>query len=355
MKVLIIKTSSLGDIIHTLPAITDAYKNIPDLTIDWVVEEAFAEVPAWHPAVRKIIPVALRRWRKQPLKAWQSGEWQDFIKQLKAEKYDKVIDAQGLIKSAFLTYFAEGLRCGLNKQSAWEPLASFFYQQDVAVNPEQHAITRMRQLLAQCLDYSVPTEILDYGIDLNRIKTITASNLAIENTMQNTIVFLHGTTWPTKHWPELYWQALAKHITDNGYKVQLPWGNQTEYERAQRIAQVSEKIEVLPKLTLAEINHVLINAKAAIAVDTGLGHLAAALHVPTVSLYGPTDPALTGALGENQIHLSVQFSCAPCQQTICSYHAKNNPAKKFEPACFATITPEKVLQQLDELLLKNLK
>lgn len=338
MKVLIIKTSSLGDIIHTLPALTDAGKIFPAIRFDWVVEEAFAEVPSWHPLVDKIIPVALRRWRKQPLKTLLSAEWKSFRKQLRAEKYDYVIDAQGLIKSAFLTYFARGIRCGLDRHSAWEPLATLAYQRTYSVLPEQHAVTRVRQLFAGSLHYAGPTNIAEYGIDLDRLLQQTNE--------KNTVVFLHGTTWSTKHWPEQYWQTLAQHITQTGLRILLPWGNPTEYQRAQKIAANSPMIEILPKLNLREIAGVLVNAKAAIAVDTGLGHLAAALNVPTLSLYGPTNPKLTGTVGAHQIHLSAHFPCAPCLQANCTYTGP----REVEPACFSTVTPEMVWQKLREIL-----
>lgn len=339
MKILIIKTSSLGDVIHALPALTDAGRHVSNIHFDWVVEEAFAEVPSWHPLVDKVIPVALRRWRKQPLKTWQSGEWKKFLRMLQAEQYDLVIDAQGLVKSAFLAYFAKGLKCGLDRASAWEPLATLVYQRKYQVDPSQHAVTRMRQLFARVFNYSV-TDKPDCGIDLNRL-SLTQSSLDKKN-----IVFLHGTTWATKHWPEVYWQQLAEKIVAAGYRIQLPWGNQTELERAQRIAKVSAQIEVLPRSNLTALAQILVNAKAAVAVDTGLGHLAAALKVPTISLYGPTDPKETGTEGENQIHLSATFPCAPCQQTLCTY----NGPREVEPACFSQLSPDKVWEQLQKIL-----
>lgn len=335
MNVLLIKTSSLGDVLHTLPALTDAGLHIADIKFTWVVEEAFSEVPAWHPLVSQVIPVALRRWRKQPLAAWRSGEWQNFRKQLQAEQYDYVLDAQGLLKSAFLAYFARGTHYGLDWQSAWEPLATLVYQRKYAVLPEQHAILRMRQLFAQVFGYAVPVGTPNYGIDKHRLLPANAMS-------QNYLVFLHGTTWPTKHYPESYWHELAKLASDAGYRVKLPWGNVTEYERAQRITHGLSNCEVLPKLNLREIAAVLAGAKAAIAVDTGLGHLAAALSVPTLSLYGPTNPALTGTLGEKQIHLSAQFPCAPCLQKQCTYTGEH----KVEPPCFGSLPPKLVWERL---------
>jgi len=338
MKVLIIKTSSLGDVIHTLPALTDAGKAIPGIRFDWVVEQAFAEVPTWHPLVDRVIPVSLRRWRKRPWKAIRTGEWKNFRKQLRTEKYDLVLDAQGLIKSAFLAYFARGIRAGLDRYSAWEPLATCVYQRKYAVNPDQHAVRRIRQLFAAALGYAVSTTTADYGIDLNKL---------INHTHQeNDIIFLHGTTWRTKHWPESYWRQLAEIATKNGYRVKLPWGNITEHERAQRIAEGLINVQVLPKLNLTDIAKILASAKASVAVDTGLGHLAAALRVPTISLYGPTDPLLTGTVGDKQIHLAAQFPCAPCLRTVCNYTGP----REVEPACFGTLPPKMVWEKLNSAL-----
>ncbi len=339
MKVLIIKTSSLGDIIHALPALTDAGQALAAVRFDWVAEQAFAEVPGWHPLVNKVIPVALRRWRKDPWQALKTGEWRQFRQQLQLEKYDYVIDAQGLIKSAFLTYFARGKRCGLDWHSAWEPLATLAYQHKYTVNPAQHAVMRVRQLMAQVLNYPLPDTIADYGIQREQLMPAIM-------TEKNYLVFLHGTTWPTKHWPETYWQQLARLAVDAGLTIKLPWGNATEQERAQRIAQISPQIEILPKLNLAGIAGVLAGAKACVAVDTGLGHLAAALKIPTLSLYGPTNPQLTGTMGAYQTHLAADFICAPCLQKNCTYPGTHT----VEPPCFGQLNPALVWQQLQPLL-----
>jgi heptosyltransferase-1 len=335
-RILIVKTSSLGDIIHTLPALTDAANAYPDVRFDWVVEEAFSEIPRWHSNVDEIIPVALRRWRKQPLVAYRSGELKTFYKKLREKSYDLVIDAQGLVKSALITRLARGTRAGLDRHSAWEPLACLAYQQRHAVLPLQHAVSRVRQLFAAALDYSVPTDTADYGILKERLAPL---NLKLP---ENYLVFLHGTTWDSKHWPEEYWISLAKMAADAGYAVLLPWGSAREQQRAERISAHSSNITVLPKLKLAEVASVLAHAKAAVAVDTGLGHLAAALAVPTISLYGPTDPKLTGTHGKNQQHIAAQFSCAPCLQPRCAYTGES----RVQPACFGALTPERVWASL---------
>ncbi|HXH54287.1 MAG TPA: lipopolysaccharide heptosyltransferase I [Gammaproteobacteria bacterium] len=335
-NILIVKTSSLGDIIHTLPALSDAKKHYPEVSFDWVVEDAFQEVPAWHPAVKRIIPVALRRWRKNGLDALKNGEIQTFIKGLRQQKYDAIIDAQGLLKSVPLAILARGdHRIGLSWRSAREGLASLFYQKRVVVPWEEHAVKRARSLFAKGLDYSVPDTAADYGIDLSRLPDLQTQNPYY--------VFLHGTTWATKHWPEAYWIVLAKNIVDAGFGVQLLWGNETERLRANRIQCAVPQIVVASrKHTLSEISAVLAGAQGVITVDTGLGHLAAALGVPTVSLYGPSDPTQSGTLGLNQIHVGADFKCAPCFKRVCTYTGE----KRVEPACFASLTPEKVLSYL---------
>ena len=294
MRVLIIKTSSLGDVIHTLPALTDAAQAIPGIRFDWVVEEGFAEIPSWHPAVDQVIPVAIRRWRKNLLSTFKNGERKAFKQRLKTAQYDLVIDAQGLFKSAWLTRYISAPVAGLDRDSAREPIASRFYDRRYPVSKNQHALERVRQLFAQALNYPVPESVADYGLD--RAAMAGAQGAPY-------IVFLHGTTWASKHWPEADWRALAERLAAQGWAIRLPWGNAFERERAERIAQGLESVEVLPKLNLAGVAKVIAGARACVAVDTGLGHLAAALDVPSISLYGPTLPGKVGAYGRGQIHL----------------------------------------------------
>ncbi len=340
MRILLIKTSSMGDVIHTLPALTDAGKIFPAIRFDWIVEEHFAEIPAWHPLVDKVMPVALRRWRKNIFSPTLHAEWKKFHRELHKERYDFIIDAQGLLKSAWLTYMAKGVRCGPNWQSAREPLASLFYQRkfSIAKAKEQHAITRMRSLFSAILGYPLPTTIPEYGIAPTQ-----------KTEKKDYLVFLHGTTWNTKHWPEEYWIELTKIANQHGWLIKLPWGNQHELERAQRIATQCKQVEILPRLDLIGIASVLANAKAIVSVDTGLGHLAAALDVPTISLYGPTNPVLTGTQGKSQQHLSAKFTCAPCLSRKCIY-PENSSLYPVKPPCFTSLPPMTVWQSLVAML-----
>lgn len=327
MRVLLIKTSSLGDVVHTLPAVTDAQRAVPGIQFDWVVEEGFAEIPAWHPAVAQVIPVAIRRWRKQPLQTLRSGEWQRFKARLREARYDLVIDAQGLLKSAWLTRYVKAPIAGLDRDSAREPLASRFYDRRYAVPRDQHALERVRQLFAQSLGYSVPETIADYGLDRNQLATPGEAPY---------LLLLHGTTWPSKHWPEQYWRELAERMSEFGWAIRLPWGNADEKARAERIADGLAGVSVLPRLNLGGIAKVVAGARACVAVDTGLGHLAAALDVPSISLYGPTLPGRVGAYGRSQVHL-------------CASGPNAGKGDRHKP-CFDDLSPERVASELKALL-----
>ncbi|HEX4044238.1 MAG TPA: lipopolysaccharide heptosyltransferase I [Gammaproteobacteria bacterium] len=340
MRVLLVKTSSMGDLIHVLPALTDAGSALPDISFDWLVEENFTVIPAWHPLVKNVIPVALRRWRKNIFSANTRAEWHLLRQQLQ-QPYDLVLDAQGLMKSALLTLFTKGTRVGLDWGSARERFAALCYQRTCQVNFYQHAVVRMRSLFSQALGYALPDTPPDFGIPRQLFQTASSAQQP-----EKYLVFLHGTTWVTKQWPESYWITLAQTAAQAGYRIKISGGSAEELARAERIAAHCNVVDVLPDLRIADMPALLVHAKAAIAVDTGFGHLAAALGVPTVSLYSSTDPAYTGALGPISAHLSAHFPCAPCLSRTCTYR---KPAVVF-PACFETVPPEMVWAQVEKVL-----
>ena len=294
MRVLVVKTSSMGDVLHTLPALTDAANCIPDITFDWVVEENFSLIPSWHFAVDEVIPVAIRRWRKNWFAKAIRQERQQFIAHLRRQQYDCIIDAQGLIKSAFLiTRKARGIKHGLDRQSIKEPIASWFYDVKHHVPKQMHAIERVRLLFAQSLNYTQPNSIGDYAIARHFLSVLPADN-------QQYLVFLHATTREEKHWTEAAWRELIQLIEPTGLKVKLPWGAPHEQARALHLAQGFNHVEVLPKLSLNEIATIIAGSKAVVSVDTGLSHLTAALDRPNITLFGKTDPKLIGGYGKNQ-------------------------------------------------------
>jgi heptosyltransferase-1 len=333
LKVLIVKTSSLGDLIHTLPAVTDAVAAIPDIRFDWVAEEAFAEVPSWHPAVERVIPIAIRRWRKRWIRSWLDGEIKQTRHDLRRREYDLIIDAQGLNKSALLARMARGYAVGLDSNSTREPGAARFYNKGIYVPREMHAIERVRSLFSQALGYAKPESEPDYGI----------TNTDLSNSYNPYLVFLHGTTWITKLWPVEYWIELARIAASKGLQVLLPWGSVEEKRRAEQIIQRSGSGELLPRLSLGEMKDRLAGAKGVVGVDSGLAHLAAALSLPAVTMYGPTRTDLTGAMGQLQSNLQAEFECAPCMLKECSYSG----ATDVSPACFSSLAPEVVWAALE--------
>ena len=302
--ILIVKTSSLGDVVHTLPALSDAVRAHPGLRCDWLVERAFAEIPPWHAAVDRAIQCDLRGWRKHLGQTVFGGDWARFRAELRRSEYDLVIDAQGLLKSAWLASQARGPLAGPDRACAREPLAARFYRRAYAVprHDAAHAVERARRLFAQALGYAMPETAPDAGLDRARF---AAPELA-----QPYAVFLHGTTWHSKRWPLAQWSELGAWVAARGLRVVLPWGSAAEHGDAEAIAAACSGL-VLPRLGLTELAGWLAHARLCVGVDTGLAHLAAALGTPQLSLYGPTLPQLTGAVGDNQVWL-----CSGEYQTI---------------------------------------
>lgn len=289
MRILLVKTSSLGDVIHNLPVVSDIRRHFPGAEIDWCVEDSFAAIPRLHPGVRKIIPVALRRWRKKLLQAVTWQEVGEFRRQVSAESYDAIIDTQGLLKSALLASQAKGPRLGYAADSAREPLAARCYQRHFHVSRELHAVVRNRRLAAAALGYQADGEP-DYGVDM-------APGAFSWLPHRPYAVFLTATSRDDKLWSEANWLALGRSLNSQGFSAILPGGSARERERAARLAAAIPGALAAPPMSIAELAALLAGARAAIGVDTGLTHLAVALKTPTVAIYTATDPGLTGVLG----------------------------------------------------------
>ena len=335
MKILLIKLSSLGDLLHTFPALSDLQKHYPDAEVDWVVEEAFAEVPSWHPLVKHVISTRLRRIKKQGW--WRLSALKEFfsmIHTLRARKYDVIIDAQGLYKSAALALLASGRCSGFAKGASRENVA-WLYQQKTFVRRDEHAISRIRELFAQTFNYSFDSNLIAYPLN------------GWVGAQSTTLIFVHATTWPTKHYPIEYWQILAQLAVQSGFQVELPEVNAEEQARALAIKANLNEVKILPRMSLNAIKERFTITRAVISVDTGLAHIAAALSVPTLTLYGPTNPKQVGTQGAHQEHLSAHFSCAPCLQKHCTH-----PERIYAPTppCFKTIPPKVVWEQFQHLL-----
>jgi heptosyltransferase-1 len=289
MHILLVKTSSLGDVIHNLPIVSDLRRQFPGVIIDWCVEEAFADIPRLHPAVAEVIPVAVRRWRKT---LFNGATWREigaFRRRLGGREYDVVLDTQGLIKSGSITFFAKGPCYGYAAEAAREPLSSWFYDKTFVIPPNAHAVERNRWLCAAAFDYPVGLP-LDYGILAPEADFPWLSN-------ESLAVLLTATSRDDKLWDEARWIAVARYCLERGLTPVLPWGDARERQRAERIATGSAGAVLAPPSSLSDLAALIGRAKLAVGVDTGLIHLAAALDVPAIALYVASDPALTGVHG----------------------------------------------------------
>jgi heptosyltransferase-1 len=287
--ILIIKTSSLGDVVHQMPAIVDAARACPQLRVTWLVEESFAPLVRLHPSVADIIPVATRRWRSQLGAGATWREIAGFRTRLRERSFNKVIDTQGLIRSAIMTRLARGERHGYDGRSIREPLASRFYDVTHAVGRDLHAVTRNRILTGLSLGYE-PSWDIDYGL-----------GSPARTDGQRYAVLLHGTSRRSKTWRVEDWIETGRWLQANGLQAVLPWGSEAERLLSERLSADIAGSSVLPRQSLDLTAQVIGNAELVIGVDTGLMHLAAAYRVPLVGIYVSTDPGLTGPVGAGRM------------------------------------------------------
>jgi heptosyltransferase-1 len=289
--ILFVKTSSLGDVIHHMPALTEARQQRPDARFFWVVEETFAPLVRLHPAVTGVIPVASRRWRGHALAPSTWWEIADFRRALCGRRYDAVIDTQGLVRSAIIARLARGRRHGYDANSIRERAASWFYDVRHRVARDLHAILRNRLLTGHALGYASDGAI-DFGLSRKSLATSGASAYGL---------VLHATARPEKEWPEASWIALGQALAASGRALVLPWGTQAERARSERIAMALADAQVPDRQPLDQMVRLIAGAAFVVGVDTGLLHLAAALGVPLVGIFLGTEPGLTGPMGSGPI------------------------------------------------------
>jgi heptosyltransferase-1 len=336
LKILLVKMSSMGDIFHTFPAISDLKAHYPEVVIDWVVEDGFKEIVDWHPAINKAIPISLRRWMKaRDGKSW--NEFKAWKKELQSENYDVVIDAQGLLKSALVAKCAHAkIIKGFDSKSAREPIASFFYQKSFLVNKNQHAVERTRQLFGQVFGYT-PAVTLNFGINQN-------FSHVVKNPRK--LMFIIGTSWVTKLWSSFHWQRLTAIAIEEGFDVEIMWGSTEERAIADSIiAACPAATRPLQRMTITAIAEKLVAAAGVIGLDTGFSHLAGALETPTIALYGATSPVKVGLIGEHTSNLQVEqpLTCMPCHKRQCKWLPESSHET---PPCMNGIKPFNVWNTL---------
>ncbi len=277
MRVLIVKLSSLGDVVHAMPVVNDIRAVYPGVQIDWVVEPGFAPLVRRVAGVSDVIECALRRWRK----AWWTKavrtEWRAFRARLTAHRYDAVIDLQGLTKSALIARFARGPSFGLANRtegSSFERPARWLIDQAIAIEPHIHALDRSRELAARALNYTVKGPPR-FGLQAQGAREA-----------QPTLVFVHGTSRDDKLWPEADWIEFGQRCICAGYQIALPHAGAVELARAQRLAQaIGPQATVWPQMSLDQLVDRMGATQGVIGVDSGLSHIAVALNLPHVQIY----------------------------------------------------------------------
>lgn len=340
MRVLLIKMSSMGDVFHTFPALTDAMQNVPGLKVDWVVEKDFSEISTWHPIVDKVYQIELRKWRKHPLQ--YRNEIKTFFLKIKETEYDLVLDAQGLLKSAWVASKILAPKYGFDWRSAREPIASLFYHYKFGVDTSLHAVERLRQLFSATFKYHYEESKVDYHLNTELWEPLKGL------LHKQYLVFLHGTTWDTKLWPDEYWVELILETCSQGLLVVLPWGNDIENERAFRLKRKAaekgvqtDRISVLEtKYSLLDMARLMKYSAGIVSVDTGLSHVAAALDVNMTVIYRVTDPIKIGALGRN-----VNWLVSP----VASQYLKKFRNIEVEKRSLEGLEPDCVIAELGKM------
>ena len=291
MRVLIVKTSSMGDVVHALPALTDMHRAVPGLQVDWLVEAPFAAIPRLHAGVARVLPLAWRKWRKSLLAPDTRAAMAALRNGLRRERYDLVLDLQGLLKSVLWGLQARGPLVGYGFTSIREPAAALFYRRRADVPRQMQAVQRNRLLVAAHLGYAMPTSAADFGIAAP-LGTWTASVPG----SAGTAALIPCASRPEKLWPEDRWIAVGRRLMAAGLTPVLVWGTVDERQRAERIA-VSCGGVVPPFLSVADTAAVLGQARQIVGLDTGFSHLAAALGAPTLGIYCDHAPGLAGITG----------------------------------------------------------
>lgn len=289
-EILFIKTSSLGDVIHHMPALTEAKRHHPDARFSWLVEEAFAPLVRLHSAIDEVIPVAWRRWRRSLYAPGTLAEIAASLRAIRARRYDEIIDSQGLLRSALIARLAHGRRHGYDSRSIREPLASVLYDVRYDVSYALHAVERNRTISGLVLGYK-PAGVPDFGLDRARLAREDARYA----------VLLHATARENKQWPAANWIALGQSIADTGITPILPWGTPAERARSETIAAALPIARVPERAPLDAVARLIAGAQFVVGVDTGLMHLAAALGVPLVAIFAGSKPDLTGPVGNGPL------------------------------------------------------
>ncbi len=289
--VLLVRMSSLGDIIHTFPVLTDICRHLPRTAIHWMVEEQYIDLARLHPMLDHVVPVALRRWQRAPFAASTWRGVAELRRRLAGFRPDAVIEAQGLVKSAMMARLAHGPVHGFGPHTAREWLASRFYDYTYEFAPTDHKIFRYRSLAARALGYAF-TPAVEYGLAVPPAPTFTPKG--------DFCVLAHATARAGKLWREAAWITIANALAHRGLVCMLPWGDEAEKARAERIAAAAPGALLAPRMSIGEAAGLLARARVVIGLDTGFTHLAAAFSVPVVGVFCDSEPVDARPVGRGR-------------------------------------------------------
>lgn len=339
LNILIIKLSSLGDVVHLFPAVHDLKKNVNNVRVNWLVEPSYSELVSLSSAVDNVITISTRQFKKKPFNLIL---WIKFFKKLfflRKQNFDMVIDAQGLIKSAMIARFiSKNNTMGFDLKVIRDKHAAKFYSKLVSIGNYSTAIDKNRKLFSNIFQYSILDQCQEYGLSKYKI-----SGFELPNPF---VIFFYGTTWGSKSWPETYWINLAKKLEFYGYNVVIGSGNTKEYQFAEKMQNTCKNVFHLNKLSIKDWGYVLQQSKAVVSVDTGLGHLANAYDKICIGLFGATSEDYVGMIGSNGLNIQSNWVCSPCYLKKCKYISS---VTKDSP-CMLSIKPDQVLQILKQNL-----
>jgi heptosyltransferase I len=299
LKILLVKLSSLGDVLHTLPVVHDIKAAFPDAQIDWVVEDAFAGVVQRCEGVNKVITCELRKWRKALLSSETRQAWGAFKADLQREAYGAVIDLQGLTKSALVAKLAKlspaGKRYAMANRtdgSSYEAPTRWVAHEAIRLEPHIHAVQRARVVCAQALRYKLAENAI-FTPKYRLLAGVNAASVAINSiakyTTKNTVVFAHGSSREDKLWPVSHWVELGRYLNAQGFSIALTHGSAAEEQRSKDIAsqlnQSQGNAVIWPRLGLDDLTDALLGTAGVVGVDSGLSHMAVALDLPHVQIY----------------------------------------------------------------------
>jgi len=321
MKVLVVKVSALGDIVHALPVLAHMHAVNPDISVDWLVESSFAPLLENHPLLRKVIQLDTRGWRRQGLMAAIRGSW-EVGRQLRKEQYDVVLDLQGNSKSGLFTLLSGApKRFGFDRTQARERLNTLSTNRKVCIPPECHHISSRYLQIARAA-FPGNTDVHLCGplpVQAGAVHAVSAMLEEHAITRGEFLVAHYGTTWETKLWPLDCWLKLTRMLTlERGLQLVLTWGNDVERNAAEQMANACQGRAVIwPRGTLQELVALLKAARLVIGADTGPVHIAAAVGTPTVSIFRVTDSQRNGPPGQRHIRIQAPMDCSPCLRKSC--------------------------------------